>query len=141
MSFSPAMTITIALRAKYRCEICGKDVSKVEPGQISSSFEAHSMYGAHLKKTKDCGPNEYVATSMPKGYKRKSGESNIVYAYLILDDRADDGVCLCKECHDRVHLEAMRDTKFKYPDYQYDWADHELLAELTRCCILRGGFD
>lgn len=109
MSFTNDQNVLIALRAGYRCEICGRDVYK--------SFHAHSATLLHLLRSKT-HKTMCEVTNPPGGLLRMRGVLLPTYSFEVFSlGRDDDGFCLCQRCHQRLHNIALFETKMLYPHH------------------------
>ena len=117
MPFSKGVFMRAVERAGFRCEKCGKDVSKVEKTATQSPCDIHSVTGLHLVRHKK-QPSACIVTSPPASMMILRGRMLPVYGFVVFSlGRDDDGFCLCQDCHNEVHTLALSITKDMLPSH------------------------
>jgi len=138
MPFNVEVTIKAALRAGYRCEMCGEDLSGVLPDQVSALFHIHSVTTLHLVRLVS-DPSLCLVTDPPLRLSKLKGRTLPVDMFSVFSEgRDDDGFCLCQTCHSEIHAQALSLTKSFIPHHKGRNASPAILEEVSLFCILRG---
>ncbi len=91
------------VRARYRCEACGKHWSDFPKVMGDAPIDLHSADTFHLLMQKN---GFYKVTSPPKGHEQMKGRllrPEMFQVYTVMNKRPDDAFCLCARCHITVH--------------------------------------
>ena len=139
MPFTNDVFIRAALRADYKCEICGESVWEVRPNQESAPFNIHSATTLHLVRVVD-NPDFYEVTSPPTRYLQMRGGFLPVVDYKEFKYRGDDGYCLCHKCHRELHKIALCETKQKFPRHIASNSAPDICMKVTLFLVNRGKF-
>ena len=102
MAFYPYIVDRALVRARYRCEACGRKWLDLKDVFGDTPLRGHSSISMHAIRNSMTGL--YRATSVPSGLermKRRILQPNAFYFQQIVRD--DDAYMLCPECHVRVH--------------------------------------
>lgn len=138
MPFPFPVLIHAALRARYRCEVCRRDVSEVEESQTTASFEIHSLTSLHLVVVRE-SRNLCIVTDPPSRFEVLRGRLLPIRMFKIFQyRRLDDGFCLCHKCHRKIHQVALKETKRKVPDFTGRNAIPTVLEMVSLYYIQRG---
>ena len=140
MPFGNNVFIRAALRAGYRCEMCGVDLSKVMAWETSAPFHIHSVTSLHLVRKSVDDPFCWVGDT-PEKHKRLRGHRLPSAMFRVFDgDRLDDGFCLCHACHVRIHNEALAWTKMMIKGHVGRNSAPAILETVSLFYIQKGSF-
>lgn len=111
MGFDLTVKNRALLRAKYRCEACGRHWYDLKAEFGDTPLRGHSGSTLHIVENKQ---GLYVATSVPDSHWVLKGKPMAKDAFIVQRlNRGDDAFCLCPTCHAEVHRIAFNLSREK----------------------------
>lgn len=138
MGYSVDFADMALVRAGYNCEACGRNWNDFEVVAGDAPIDVHAASSLHVIRDKKTGL--FRVTSTPEGFAKLRNrlvrpEPFLVHHY----GRDDDGFCLCKECHTKVHAIALQITKSYLPYHKGRNSAPFILEQVTIIYIENGG--
>ncbi|QQG41818.1 MAG: hypothetical protein HYV90_00700 [Candidatus Woesebacteria bacterium] len=111
--------------AAFTCAACNKKFSSPDEGEL------HSKTGLHLVKDKRSKKSRFKVTSAPEGHSILKGKTISRASFISHEDKDNDSVCLCKNCHTEVHRLALAEAKTR-GNFPGNATPPQILEEVTQ---------